>query len=262
MQYLPIGGDIWKQIALRFKPHSVIRKALIKNKTYSTWVTSRSTVEPVELFTAVTSSRWLNSIAISSTHYSKSRLTLAVVYGCNEDQMEKIQHLLKASPEVRAHPFLMAGVFAELQRDRVEDLVRSKESELDYLLINLQVYRVDVSPGTREFGWTKNQHTSLFRSEVKNLEEEASAIKDELEKMVRHMERVAKSEEARMPALVQQEEREAVQDFVAKTERFVARFGEICTELNSFMGRCRMASEELTFARELVSAPEFHWAGR
>jgi hypothetical protein len=155
------------------------------------------------LFTAVMSSQWLNNIAISSTHFSKSRLTLAVVYGCNEEQMERIQRLLKGSPEVRAHPFLMAGVFAELQRDRVEDLVRSKESELyELLVVDLQFHVVDF-PTAREFNWTKSRQTSVFRSEVKMLEEEASVVKGELEKMVRYMERVARSEEARIPALMQ-----------------------------------------------------------
>ncbi|GAB1312325.1 Cora-domain-containing protein [Madurella fahalii] len=254
LQYLPIERNIWKQIAQRFKLHSVIRKALQRKKSYSTCLTSKSTIEPVELFTAVISAAWPSNIAISSTYFTKSKLTLAVIYGCNGMQMKKIEDLLKMSPEVRDHPFLMAGIFAELQRDRVESLVLGIEKKLDDIMTeDLKFHRVDVPEEARGLNWRRSHRISLFRGEVKKLEEEARTVKGELKKMVRHMASVAKKEENRIPRL-EQEKEEIVQDFITKTERFIERFEEICTELDSMMGKCRFASEELTFAREVFMA--------
>ncbi|KAK4448663.1 hypothetical protein QBC34DRAFT_406555 [Podospora aff. communis PSN243] len=268
--YLPIDGTTWKQIVRQFKVHNVIRKALKRDKSYCTFLSSRSSVESVEMFTAVSSSLWEYNIAISSTHFTKSQLTLAVIYGCNEDQMKKVQRLLEASPGVRAHPFLMVGIFAELQRDRIEALVREEEKELDIMMSqDLKLYHDDVVPTkARGLGWKRGRRIPMFRSHVNRLEEEARGIKCQMEKMVKHMEGVAKREAAKIPALLQREKTETVQeekkrahneakslqDFVAKTERFVERFEEICVELDSFMARCRLALDELTFAREVFVA--------
>ncbi|KAK0746877.1 hypothetical protein B0T18DRAFT_391241 [Schizothecium vesticola] len=254
LQYLPIEKRFFKKIVQRFKLHSVIRKALQRKKSYSTCLSSQSDTEPVELFTAVINANWKNNIAISSTHFKTSHLTLAVIYGCSELQMERVEGLLNRSPEVRAHPFLMAGIFAELQRDRVEALVWDTEAELDHMMKkDLKFHRVDVSDESRGLNWKRSRGISLFRGEIKKLEEEVRTVKAQLEKMVEHMEAVAEKEKAHIQTL-QEPERASAKVMAEKTERFVDRFGEISAELDSMMGRCRFASEELTFAREVFMA--------
>ena len=73
------------------------------------------------MFTAVMSHEFnIGHIAVSSTHYTDSKLTLTVFCGCTAGQMDHVQSILSESPEVRDHRMLVPGLFAELQRDRLE----------------------------------------------------------------------------------------------------------------------------------------------
>ncbi|KAK4209329.1 hypothetical protein QBC37DRAFT_55323 [Rhypophila decipiens] len=113
----------------------VICKAVKKDKNYSTFLIDKTgpELEQAELYTALMSSEWSENIAISSTHFPQSKLTCSL-YGCNAKQVERVKLLLASSPEVKGHLMLMGGVFAELQRERLEGLVLETENQLDKLL--------------------------------------------------------------------------------------------------------------------------------
>ncbi|KAK0644329.1 hypothetical protein B0T16DRAFT_460396 [Cercophora newfieldiana] len=267
LQYLPIRKDIWKGIVQRLRPPGAIIKALRMKRCYTICLASNTGTEPVELFTAAIPPRGTASpIAISSTHFIKSRLTLATIYGCSEKQMDRVDALLRMSPEVRSHPFLMAGLFAELQRDRMELLVQEMENELDCIMVHeLQFHRSDVWKEKRGvLYWDSSRRISHFRNKAKQLEDEIQTLKGELEKLTSYMETPLDGDNIEGdpipqaptqshrggPARTQPARPPVSSD--KQTKRFVDRLGEICRDLDPLIGRCRYAVDELTFAREVV----------
>ncbi len=70
---------------------------------------------------------WTDDLALSATHFYDIGLTVAIIYGCNDKQTKNIIHRLQNSGEAERYPLLIAGIFAELERerlfDRVEELV-------------------------------------------------------------------------------------------------------------------------------------------
>ncbi|KAK3356675.1 hypothetical protein B0T25DRAFT_137765 [Lasiosphaeria hispida] len=245
----PFSLPRWQQVTKNFRLHNVICKALRRGKSYSAYLVddSDSRHGTVEMYTAVMSSEWLNNIAISSTHFKSSNLTLAVIYGCDGEQMERIKQLLAASPEVRGHPLLMVGVFAELQRDRLEDLVLETEKQLDTLFSQLGVNKPDIPK--HSLTWDLSRQLRSVRLRAKKVEEEAKTTKGELSKMITRIREA--SEETSSPKDL---DRPSVKSFATSAERFTDRFLEICNELESMMVRCRIGLDEATFARELFMA--------
>jgi hypothetical protein len=255
-------------------------------KCYTTCLASNTGTEPVELFTAVAPVvNYDDGIAISSTHFTKSQLTLAVIYGCSEEQMKRVEILLQMSPEVRSHPFLVAGLFAELQRDRVEVLVQGLENELDKIINRELHFNNEYVPKEkRALGWSTNRRICGFRKGAKRVEAEIQTLKEELEKMTGHMKTTTPDDDCRRigtvqaapvpppppvpcpgeesaptqpshgePAQIQTARPQISND--KHTKRFIGRFGEISRDLDSFLARARYADEELTFTSEVVGLP-------
>ena len=66
---------------------------------------------------------WPHDLALSATHLYDIGLTVAVIYGCNDKQTKNIVHRLQNSGEAVRYPLLIAGIFAELERERLLDSV-------------------------------------------------------------------------------------------------------------------------------------------
>ncbi|KAK0712057.1 hypothetical protein B0H67DRAFT_669833 [Lasiosphaeris hirsuta] len=176
---------------------------------------------------------WTDNIAISSTHFRDSNFTVAIIYGCSDELkdgqpsvMDNIESLLARSPEVKGHPLLLPGLFAELQRDRTEDLVVcSAQSELEHLMFELKLTQKsepsdwDVNHRLGELDWFMFRRLGGIRLKMMDIEEEARVNDWDV--------------------------------FKKNTKRFKVRFEELCNELDAFMVRCRRGFEEATFAREL-----------
>ncbi|KAK4185825.1 hypothetical protein QBC35DRAFT_438680 [Podospora australis] len=236
--YLPLSRERWRKITKHFRLHNVICRATYMDRCYATYLVYKG----LEMFTAVMNPDWPGNIAISSTHFRDKKLTLAVIYGCSESQMEMVEELLAESPEVRSHPLLTVGVFAELQRDRLEGLIQAAVDVIEDLMIELRIRDDDFNPTKRVLTWATSRQFFVRRASVKALEEEARATQEELKKMI---DEINAREESEPPA---------GQDFATSTRRFVSRLSEICTDLDALMVKCRTAHENVTFTRELFMA--------
>ncbi|KAH6848065.1 hypothetical protein B0I37DRAFT_376555 [Chaetomium sp. MPI-CAGE-AT-0009] len=265
LEYLPFEENHWRAL-LRHAPfHNVIRNAITKGKNYSTCLVSDIGKERVELYTAAMSSEWPNNLAISSAHFRQSNFTIAVIYGCRgirndgkEDEdgtpnhMERVEELLARSPEVKGHPLLMPGIFEELQRDRIEGLVRMVEDELDMMMSELKINQSSESPELKQLNWAMSRKLGRFRLKAKKVEEEARTSKENLKKMMDHIE--TSTQGGYWPENAGNLNGSKHDSFKKSTKRFKDRFAEIHSELDSMIVRCRVAFEEVTYARELFMA--------
>jgi hypothetical protein len=129
---LPMKKEQWKAIIDAFLPHRAIMNRARKVKCQSTFLAYKHGKHKLELemrsAVAAPYSR-PRSFSLFSTHFARSRLSLAILYSCNTAQLARIAGLLQASPEVASHPLLMVGVFAELQLDRMREVVTEVQGD-------------------------------------------------------------------------------------------------------------------------------------
>jgi len=96
---------------------------------------------------------------LAVTHFPTRKLTFAVVFGCSREQEKTVISRLKTAREDVAHPMLLPGIVAELERKRQFDAVDDMIDELERRILEL-----DSEPFT-----TRNQHgtTQVGRSRHK-----------------------------------------------------------------------------------------------
>ena len=82
------------------------------------------------------------------THFPIQKLTFAAVFGCSREQEKTVVSRLKTAGEDVAHPMLLPGIVAELERKRQFDAVDDMTNELERRILEL-----DFEPFT-----TRNQH--------------------------------------------------------------------------------------------------------
>lgn len=75
-------------------------------------------------------------MALSVTHFPLTRRTYAVFYGCSandkgKDDMTRISNrLVNSSENTFCHPMLLPGIFAELEKSRMKEMVRAAKKNM------------------------------------------------------------------------------------------------------------------------------------
>ncbi|GAB1313737.1 hypothetical protein MFIFM68171_03947 [Madurella fahalii] len=234
--YLPIPEGNWRRITEAFHLHNAICKAMQSNKSYSGFLRKQRSDEELEMFTAVmTSTDRPHNISMSSTYFTKRRLSVAVIYNCNNDQKLRVEELLGDSPEVSSHPLLMVGIFAELQRDRVQKRVTAVNRVGDEIIEEVDRVLVERAEDVKSNSgkiWKFLKILQQCIANSKTAEEEVRAVRRQLEMITRQI-------ETQSSAWTQQE-------FIDATNRYERRFEEIKMELDGMMAECRMTAENLT----------------
>ena len=233
---LPFSQPRWKKITETFKLHSAILPATRNNRCQSTFLKCEHEGVGLELRTAVsTSFDRAGSFSLSCTHFSASKLNLAVVYSCDSNQVQRVTQLLRTYPEVASHPLLMVGVFVELQLNQMQNLVREVHSVGD---INNRHFK-SAKPMPRSLPELDDFLGKGFLG-AREIEEELQATKTHLNEMAGRIEEQTKSSSVHRP--------------IENTDRFMYRFRDINVELEGMAAQCRVVAEQQRYRGELVSA--------
>lgn len=70
-------------------------------------------------------------MALTATHFPKQRLTFAIVFGSCPEQERNILARLRKAGEDTAHPMLLPGVLAELERIRQMEAIEERIDDLE-----------------------------------------------------------------------------------------------------------------------------------
>lgn len=184
LQCLPFTKDQWDRVTKAFFPHNAIGKAIPRKKCYSTSLDAKTPApdeEDIKLYTAVMTEQYPNNLAISSTYFPKARQALAIIYGCNREQMSRVQQLLLGASEVHEHEMLLPGIFAELERDRLEGLVVQLEAEYLGIYNDLKINENQDMTRSRSLSWQGSRRMVWLLGKAKNVEEEARIIKEQFQ---------------------------------------------------------------------------------
>lgn len=184
-----IPREEWEDIATRFCLNNLLVKA-IRQKITSVSVEHHHLVKgdiyhetgdtllmcTVTMFSPGSSGS--HDFAISSTHFKKANLTLAVVLGATPGQVDKVTALLANADEAIGHPLLMLGLAAELMLDNLVDPV---EYMRDECIRNIRRSR-EMLFVTDRSGTNFAMEVESIRSESQWLDEAVKTTKENLVK--------------------------------------------------------------------------------
>jgi hypothetical protein len=240
----------WKRITESFLLHRAILYAARNNKCQSTFLAHRRAEQNLELHTAVAASlERPGTFSLSCTYFSSSRLSLAVLYACDSDQVERVKQLVQMSPEVASHPLLMVGIFAELQLSRMRKMmseVHRLVDENNHLLLRVPAPQ----PLTM---WELSGKLAAGVRGARNAEVELRAVQANLNDTASRIDDWKEAWRSLAPSWEETQLGNGA-SVMASVERYKCRFKEIQLELDDMIVQCRAAVEQQTYDGELVSA--------
>jgi hypothetical protein len=83
-------------------------------------------------------------LALTATYFPHSGLTFAIAFGCPLSGEEEILRRLSFATAEAAHPLLMPGIFAELERNRHVPIVETTIDELETRIFELDFQSSDM----------------------------------------------------------------------------------------------------------------------
>ncbi|KAK3381742.1 hypothetical protein B0H63DRAFT_511492 [Podospora didyma] len=169
---LPFSLEWWQKITKSFYLHGVIRKtiALDHGKSCSTFL-----VSPPKNPTGIELDSELDTLEI---------LLWQLFMAATRHKWRWVEYLLRGSPEVKDHPFLMLGVFAELQRDRIDDLVYQVVGDCDELLLKSRAFPLLAADSKIRLDWKLIRDLINCRLRANMTEQEVMVTKGQQQQLL------------------------------------------------------------------------------
>lgn len=173
------------------------------------------------------------------TYFVESRTTNAILFGCDNEIMEKVKWRLRNAEQNVCHPLLLVGIFAELERARQLALVnRNFDKLLDIasrLSQNEKVIDTSIDP------WLDIYYLKIA----------LQSWKKQLQKVVDHVEELSAMWCERTG-----HNEETSGTFQSKAQdagiRIKERLLEIMDDYDEKISECEMITEGMTLANSLV----------
>jgi hypothetical protein len=284
---LPITKARWEKISKAFwlLPSHIV-KAITRKVTSLTSI-SHSFISPEDavpddklwMHIAMTSALGPNNFAIASTHVERVHLTLAIMIGCSREQIKRVGELVRGSEDAIRHPLLMLGICAELQLDRLKELVLDTVTMGLETTRRLEATRDDTTGPTAhqhrgEITWDLINQVRTRRDKSKRAEEEVKATKRQLSKALPPAlgSLIGRSEnnddndnkdDSRKNGKARSNSNATnisgsdpkLDPYDEVTNMFTERFADIFAQFEGLIAECRISVEEMSFAADMVGEP-------
>ncbi|KAI1271356.1 hypothetical protein F5Y07DRAFT_392801 [Xylaria sp. FL0933] len=140
LSYLPFSESTFRKLITEFKIHGTIARTINRNtscafiRKFLSW---DSHLQQSIVYNCRSTASWEGDLGLSVTFTPRTLTTDAVMYGCDEETTEDITRRLSSSDLPVLHPMVLVVLFAELERDRLDRLVRNKISRLIQQIISI-----------------------------------------------------------------------------------------------------------------------------
>ncbi|KAH6662530.1 hypothetical protein B0J14DRAFT_570895 [Halenospora varia] len=142
---LPFSKDVFRLVTRKFYTHSSISRAISRADIP---VFSNAEIEmgepdgptyPAYVYNCRTTNAWAMDLALTATYFPHCNMTFAIIFGCPLSVEEEIIKRLSIAMAEAAHPLLMLGIFAEIERSRHVHIVESTIDELETRIFELDM---------------------------------------------------------------------------------------------------------------------------
>ncbi|KAI0188201.1 hypothetical protein EV127DRAFT_513225 [Xylaria flabelliformis] len=133
LSYLPFSESVFRQLIKNFNVHGTIARTINRNtscafiRKFNSW---ESPLERYIVYNCRSTASWQGDMGLSVTFTPRTLTTKAIMFGCDEQTTQNIISRLSNSDIPEFHPMVLVVLFAELERDRLDRLVRNKISHL------------------------------------------------------------------------------------------------------------------------------------
>ncbi|KAI0859628.1 hypothetical protein F4860DRAFT_481690 [Xylaria cubensis] len=133
LSYLPFSEPMFRQLIENFKVHGTIARTINRNtscaffRKFNSW---ESLLERYIVYNCRSTASWQGDMGLSVTFNPRTLTTKAIMFGCDDSTTQNIISRLSNSDIPEFHPMVLVVLFAELERDRLDRLVRNKISHL------------------------------------------------------------------------------------------------------------------------------------
>ncbi|KAI1363888.1 hypothetical protein F5Y08DRAFT_308363 [Xylaria arbuscula] len=137
---LPFSENMFRKLIRQFKIHGTIVRTINRNtscafiRKFHSWDHSN---ERSIVYNCRSSASWDGDLALSVTFTPHNLTTNAVLYGCDSKATEDISRRLLGSDLSSLHPMVLVVLFAELERDRLDKLVRKRINRLVQQIVGI-----------------------------------------------------------------------------------------------------------------------------
>ncbi|KAI2630807.1 hypothetical protein GGR54DRAFT_170957 [Hypoxylon sp. NC1633] len=139
LSHLPFSQPVFEHILERFWVHDSIARTVFRNyaATFSrTHLAVADSSEIATVYNCRSPAHWKDDLALSITYFPRTGQIYAVFYGCNDHSLDKTimtkiaNRFINSSEDTFCHPMLSVGIFAEIERSRMRELVLSEKTAL------------------------------------------------------------------------------------------------------------------------------------
>ncbi|KAI1749792.1 hypothetical protein F4782DRAFT_287842 [Xylaria castorea] len=133
LSYLPFSESLFRQLIKNFNIHGTIARTINRStscafiRKFHFW---DSHLEQSIVYNCRSTASWQGDLGLSVTFNPRTLTTKAVMFGCDDPTTKNIISRLSNSDIPELHPMVLVVLFAELERDRLDRLVRNKISHL------------------------------------------------------------------------------------------------------------------------------------
>jgi hypothetical protein len=253
---LPITQEQWEKLAQAFRfLHGDISTIIRRKETYITSIACSHEGQPIYMQMGMTKTGNGDNtpFALASTHVTSAKATFAIIFGCSDEQVEKVHSLLERSDEGIKHSLLMIGICAELHLDRLKTLVDNKVfqcAKTTRLIDPGEASGTHHDDGSaepkREITWDLIERVRRSRNESKRAEEEVKATTRQLrialpDSLLQRLDRSSNDKS---------NSDKTGDDLVM--QKFANRFADIFAKFDSLLAECSIAVEDMQFTADMV----------
>ncbi|KAI1642505.1 uncharacterized protein F4817DRAFT_294831 [Daldinia loculata] len=120
VSYVSVSRDTWERLTRFFHIHRAVTRSIARQVAcISSFYEEGKGASAKICFTARMSKYLPGDLALSVTYIPSTESIYAVMYGCNNNQMQEIETRIRSAGDRTKYPLLMIGIFVELERERL-----------------------------------------------------------------------------------------------------------------------------------------------
>lgn len=210
---------------------------------------------------------WKDDLALTATYFPHSKLTFAILFGCTKTTEQQVLNRIANAQENAFHPLLLSGIFAELERLRVVEIVEATMDDIEGA-----IFELDSGTATKgiDIEFSDDGHPAGMRYTRRNVWLNTSFLRSrlriwkiQLQKMIEHLEELSRTETSsfqRMPntrardSAEEEHERESTPQFERTSGLIRNRLRAIIEEYDEKIDECSMRIDGMTIATQWVGS--------
>ncbi len=199
---------------------------------------------PPLVYNCRSANTWKNDLALTVTHIPCRNLTFAILFGCTAAVEKEVLNRLAGARDCAFHPLLLPGIFVELERDRMAEVVESTIDRIEETIYELDTgdtgYETADSghpAGPRHVRRTVWLNVTFLRNRLR-------ILRTQFIKMIEHIEELSASNLSKDPK---------ENELMRRTGSLIRdRLRTIVEELDEMIDDCSMRVDGMTIATQWV----------